>query len=257
MIRNGIFGLIVGAIIFIPLERLLPLRRDQRIFRKGWATDVVHFIFTRTLSDIAAFVFVGGLIVLAHSLVSPAFQHAVAAQSKLLQLFEAVLIANVGGYFGHRLSHQVPFLWKFHKLHHSISEMDWLAAARVHPLDQIVTKSLTIVPLYLVGFSKGTFGAYIIFAVFWAILIHANVKVQAGPLRWVFATPQFHHWHHSNDAEAYNKNFAAELPLLDILFGTFYLPKDKMPRTYGLSEIVPNGYLKQLVYPFHRKRLSV
>jgi sterol desaturase/sphingolipid hydroxylase (fatty acid hydroxylase superfamily) len=256
MIRNGIFGLIVGALIFIPLERFLPLRRGQRIFRKGWTTDVLHFIFTRTLADVATFVIVGSLIVLFHWLVSPPFQQAVATQSKLLQFFEAVLIANVGGYFGHRLSHEVPFLWKFHKIHHSISEMDWLAAARVHPLDQMVTKALTIVPLYMMGFSKSTFGVYIGLAVFWAVLIHANIKIKPGLMRFLLATPQFHHWHHSNEPEAFNKNFAGELPILDLLFGTFYLPKDRMPDSYGHSETVPNNYLKQLSHPFRRTHVQ-
>jgi sterol desaturase/sphingolipid hydroxylase (fatty acid hydroxylase superfamily) len=255
MIRNGIFGLIVGAIIFIPIERFIPLRREQRVLRKGWTTDVLHFIFTRTLADVVTFLIVGSLILLLHWMVSPAFQAAVATQSKPLQLLEAILIANVGGYLGHRLSHEVPFLWKFHKIHHSIAEMDWLAAAHVHPLDQMVTKALTIVPLYMMGFSKATFGAYIGLAVFWAVLIHANVRFKPGLLRWVIATPQFHHWHHSNEPEAFNKNFAGELPLLDLLFGTFYLPKDRMPSSYGLSEVVPNSYLKQLLYPFRRQGL--
>jgi len=255
MVRNGIFGLIVGAIIFIPLERFLPLHREQRIFRRGWTTDVIHFLFTRSLADVATFLVVGSLIVLLHWLVSPSFQFAVASQSRVAQLTEAVVIANIGGYIGHRLSHQVPFLWKFHKLHHSISEMDWLAAARVHPLDQIVTKALTIVPLYMMGFSKATFGAYLLLAVFWAVLIHANVKMSLGPLRWVITTPQFHHWHHSNEPAAYNKNFAGELPIMDLLFGTFYLPGKRMPESYGLSEVVPISYWKQLLFPFRKQHL--
>ena len=123
MIRNGIFGLIVGAIIFIPLERFLPLNREQKIFRRGWTTDAIHFLFTRSLADVATFLVVGSLIVLLRWLVSPTFQLAVASQSSFVQLTEAVVIANIGGYFGHRLSHQIPFLWKFHKLHHSISEI--------------------------------------------------------------------------------------------------------------------------------------
>jgi sterol desaturase/sphingolipid hydroxylase (fatty acid hydroxylase superfamily) len=133
--------------------------------------------------------------------------------------------------------------------------MDWLAAARVHPLDQIVTKALTIVPLYMMGFSKATFGAYLLLAVFWAVLIHANVKISLGPLRWVITTPQFHHWHHSNEPAAYNKNFAGELPILDLLFGTFYLPGKRMPESYGLSEVVPISYWRQLLFPFRKQHL--
>ena len=247
-----LYGLMIGALIFIPLERLFALRQ-QKIFRRGWLTDITHFLFTRTISNVVGFVFVGALILLLHWLVSPAFQSAVAGQSRIVQLMEAILIANVGGYVGHRLEHQVPFLWRFHSVHHSITEMDWLAAARVHPLDQIVSKALTIVPLYLMGFSKATFGAYLGLATFHAVLIHANVRFRFGPLRWLITTPQFHHWHHSNEPEAHNKNFAGEIPLLDMIFGTYYLPEERMPEKYGVSELVPRGYVGQLVYPFRHR----
>ena len=251
-----VFGLVIAALIFIPLERLFALHRPQRILRRGWLTDVAHFFFTRTIANIATFIFVGAAVLLLHSLVSPHFQAAVASQNRALQFLEAVLIANVGGYIGHRLEHQIPFLWRFHSVHHSITEMDWLAAARLHPLDQIVTKVLTIVPLYLLGFSKTTFGAYLGLATFHAVLIHANVTFKFGPLRWLIASPQFHHWHHSNESQAHNKNFAGELPLLDLLCGTFYLPVDKMPTAYGVSERVPTRYFRQMMYPFTRRTAS-
>jgi sterol desaturase/sphingolipid hydroxylase (fatty acid hydroxylase superfamily) len=252
MKTNVIFGLLVGALVFIPLERLFALRREQKIFRRGWRADVLHFLFTRNVSDVCAFVLVGALVLLAHGFVSPTFQAAVASQNRALQFFEAVLIANVGGYVGHRLSHEVPFLWRFHAIHHSISEMDWLAAARVHPLDQIVTKALTIVPLYLMGFSKATFGAYIGLATLHAVFIHSNVRFRFGPLRWIIGTPAFHHWHHSAEVQAHNKNYSGELPVLDLLFGTLYLPKGRMPEKYGTSEPVPSSYLGQMIFPFSR-----
>ncbi|HEY7785401.1 MAG TPA: sterol desaturase family protein [Pyrinomonadaceae bacterium] len=252
MKANVIYGLIVGALIFIPLERLFALRRDQKIFRRGWRTDIIHFLFTRTISDLCTFLFVGFLIVLLHWAVRPEFQALVASQNKFLQFIEAVLIANFGGYLGHRLSHEIPFLWRFHSVHHSISEMDWLAAARVHPLDQIVTKALTIVPLYILGFSKATFGAYIGLAALHAVFIHANVRFKFGPLRWVIGTPEYHHWHHSNDPKARNKNYAGELPLLDLIFGTIHLPKGRMPVSYGTSDPVPSTYFGQMLYPFRK-----
>src|SRR5215510_6785638 len=124
MKANVIYGLIVGALVFIPLERVLALHKEQKIFRRGWRADVIHFLFTRTLADATTFIFVGKIIFLIHSLVSPQLQAAVAAQNRAVQFAEAVLVANVGAYFGHRLSHQIPFLWRFHSVHHSTSEMD-------------------------------------------------------------------------------------------------------------------------------------
>jgi sterol desaturase/sphingolipid hydroxylase (fatty acid hydroxylase superfamily) len=256
MKANVIYGLIVGALIFIPLERLFALHKDQKILRRGWRADVIHFLFTRILADGCAFIVVGSLVLLAHSMVNTEFQSAVASQNRALQFIEAVLVANIGAYIGHRLSHQVPFLWRFHSIHHSSSEMDWLAAARVHPLDQIVTKALTIVPLYVLGFSKATFAAYIGLATIHAVFIHANVRFKFGPLRWLIGSPEFHHWHHSADPEAHNKNFAGELPLLDLLFGTSYLPRGRRPQRYGVTEPVPIGYVGQMVYPFRRSAQS-
>jgi sterol desaturase/sphingolipid hydroxylase (fatty acid hydroxylase superfamily) len=239
-VRNVVYGLVVGALIFVPLERLFALRPQQKVFRRGWRADVIHFLFTRTLSEVATFVVVGALILMLHWVVSPTFQAAIASQGRLPQFVEAVFIANIGGYFGHRLSHEIPFLWRFHSVHHSIAEMDWLASARVHPLDLIVTKALTIGPLYVLGFSKATFGAYLGLATLHAVFIHANVRFKFRRLRWVFGTPAFHHWHHSDEPEAHNKNYAGELPLLDLIFGTYYLP-DRMPEKYGTSEAVPTG----------------
>jgi len=193
------------------------------------------------------------MVLILHWFVSPSFQASVASQKPLLQFVEAVLIANIGGYWGHRLSHEIPFLWRFHSVHHSIAEMDWLAAVRVHPLDQIVTKSLIIVPLYVLGFSKSTFGVYLGLATLHAVFIHSNVRFRFTRLRWLLGTPAFHHWHHSDEPEAHNKNYAGELPLLDLIFGTYYLPKDRIPEKYGTSESVPTGYFGQMVYPFRKR----
>jgi len=244
------FGLFVAALIFIPLERVFALHREQKIFRKGWATDIVHFLFNRFLIDIGLFVIIGPVILFLHFIVSAKFQAAVAAQPRILQFIEAVFIADIGGYIGHRLTHRIPWLWKFHSVHHSIREMDWLASARLHPIDQVFTRAFAIVPLYIMGFTKETFGFYLVIATLQAIFIHSNVRLKFPRLRWILATPEFHHWHHSNDPEAYNKNFAGQLPVLDWLFGTAHLPKGKMPETYGTNDAVPTSYVKQMLYPF-------
>jgi sterol desaturase/sphingolipid hydroxylase (fatty acid hydroxylase superfamily) len=249
---NFIFGFMVAAMVFVPLERFFALRPEQKIFRKGWRTDVVHFLVNRFMIDAGVFFVVGLLVVLLHGLVSPRLQAAVASQPRILQFVEAVLVAEIGGYFGHRLTHQVPWLWRFHAVHHSIEEMDWLAAARLHPLDQTFTRSLAIIPLYMLGFTRATFGFYLVLATFQAIFIHSNVRFRFRRLRWLLATPQFHHWHHSTEPEALNKNFAGQLPVLDLVFGTAYLPEG-MPGRYGSKDGVPAGYGSQMVFPFKKR----
>lgn len=249
---NLIAAFVTMFIVFVPVERLFALRR-QRIFRRGWLTDFVHFFVSYFIIQVgvfAVFVLVATLLKWA---ISPAFQSAVAAQPGWLQFLEALLVAELAFYTGHRLTHEVPWLWRFHAVHHSIEEMDWLASARVHPIDQIFVKSATILPLYVMGFTEQTFGLYLILIAVQTLFVHANVRFRFGPLRWVFSTPEFHHWHHAAEPQAINKNYAGQLPLLDLLFGTLYMPWRRMPENYGIAETIPSGYVGQIVHPFRRR----
>ena len=251
-VRSGIvFGMVVLVAIFVPMEKLFALY-PRKARRDRWKTDAVHFIVNNMLIGVGLIVALVVGIVALHWAVNPSVQAAVAGQPALLQFLEAVLLADFAQYWAHRATHQVPFLWRFHKVHHSIEEMDWLAAGRLHPLDSVFTRAVTILPLYILGFTRATFGAYLVLTAFQAIFIHANVRFRFGPLRWVTATPEFHHWHHADGPEAANKNFAGNLPVLDVLFGTCYLP-DHMPEKYGMGEAAPRGYVAQLSWPFSTK----
>lgn len=236
------------AVALTLVERLFALH-PRRLRRDRWRTDLVHLVLNNLLITAGLVVTVIGLAIVVHPLVNSDFQAAVAGQPALLQFLEAVLIADMAQYWAHRAAHQVPFLWRFHKVHHSIEEMDWLAAGRLHPLDSVFTRAAAILPLYVLGFTRATFGGYLVLTTLQAIFIHANVRFRFGPLRWVTATPEFHHWHHANEPDATNKNFAGNLPLLDVLFGTCYLP-DHMPASYGMGEPAPWSYLGQLAWPF-------
>ena len=132
---------------------------------------------------------------------------------------EAVILADLGFYIAHRMFHSVQWLWRFHAIHHSIEELDWLAAVRVHAFDQAVTKGASILPLLALGFDTGAItissGIY-----FWhSLLLHANVRMTFGPLRWLIASPVFHHWHHAARPDARGQNYAGQLSFLDKLFG--------------------------------------
>ncbi|HSF91885.1 MAG TPA: sterol desaturase family protein, partial [Paracoccaceae bacterium] len=158
--------------------------------------------------------------------------------------------ADLGFYAAHRTFHAVPFLWRFHSVHHSIEQMDWLAAHRVHPVDQIITATASLLPLYLLGFPTLPIAVYAVIYQWQSLLIHSNVRINFGPLKWLLASPQFHHWHHANQKEAYDKNFSAQLPFIDAILGTMYLPKDEAhPEKYGTDDPVPPLYHQQLIYP--------
>ncbi len=249
-IRGGlIIGLVLLAVVFIPLEKLFTLH-PQRVFRTGWRTDVVHFTVNNILTTALLVIPVVGLGVVARAAVPATAREAIADQPAIAQAIEVLLIAGVAGYWAHRMTHTVPLLWRFHKVHHSIQQMDWLAAARLHPIDSVFTRTITVLPIFALGFTRAALGGFLAFTTFQAIFIHANVRLTFGPLRWLVATPEFHHWHHANEPDAYNTNFAGEFPWMDALFGTLYLPKGRMPARYGIDDQVPDGYLRQLAWPF-------
>ena len=252
-IRSGlIFGLVVLAVIFIPLEKMFCLH-PQKTLRTGWKTDVVHFVVNNLLATVGLIIPVVTIGLLLRAVVPASLHHDIADEAAWLQFTEAFLLASLGGYAGHRAAHEMPALWRFHKVHHSITEMDWLASGHLHPVDEIWMRSCTVIPLFALGFSRASFGGFIALTTFQAIFIHSNVRLTFGPLRWVIATPEFHHWHHGGDPDAYNTNYAGEFPWIDALFGTLYLPKGRMPSRYGIDAVQPAGYLRQLAWPFQRR----
>lgn len=253
LFAGQIVALFILFAVFTPIERVFALHREKKVFRKGWRTDVFHFLFNRFLTDIASFVVIVLIAVLLSGLVGGKLQAFIAAQPIWLQFIEAVAIANTLGYFAHRLAHTIPFLWRFHSVHHSSKQLDWLAAARLHPLDQVFSRAMIFVPLYVLGFTKEVFGAYLVLALFHGILLHSNVRFKLDFLRGILTTPRYHHWHHSNHPSARNKNFAGQFPILDILFGSYYFPKEITPYVYGVNEKLPDGYIGQLRFPFSSK----
>jgi sterol desaturase/sphingolipid hydroxylase (fatty acid hydroxylase superfamily) len=244
-------GFVILAGIFIPLERIFALH-NQKVFRRGWQTDATYFFTGHFIGKSGAIAVVVTLSrmtdILNHEL-----QSKISSQPIWLQFVEAIVISDLAYYIAHRLLHEVPWLWQFHAVHHSIERMDWLAAVRVHPCEQLFTQICKMMPLYWLGFTKETFAVYALYSAALAFLIHANIKIQFGVLKWFVATPEFHHWHHSKIPEINNKNFAVQLPLLDLLFGTLYMPAGKSPQKYGIYDCIPAGYVGQMLYPFFRR----
>ncbi len=138
-----------------------------------------------------------------------------------LALLLIVLVADLVQYAVHRAYHEmISALWRLHAVHHSVKHMDWLAGSRQHIVEVIITRTLVLAPIFVLGFDKPVIDAYILVVDFQAVFNHANVSVRLGPLRHVIVTPNFHHWHHAQDAEAIDRNYAAHFAFIDHLFGT-------------------------------------
>lgn len=249
-----VLDLLGSALIFIFIEKLFALRRDQPVFRPEWQTDLHHFIVNHMV--------VGFVLLATNLLVHKLFGWAasdgirgwVANLNFWIALFLIILVADLVQYWTHRAYHEVPLLWRLHAVHHSVKSMDWLAGSRQHFIELLITRTLVLAPIYVLGFSKEVIDAYIVIVGFQAVFNHANVSVRLGPLRYVIVTPNFHHWHHSQDDEAIDKNYAAHFAFLDHLFGTAVQSDRKWPQQYGVvGDYVPNGFWKQVMFPFRWK----
>ncbi len=246
-----ILDLLSSALIFIFIEKLFALRKDQPVFRPEWQTDFHHFIVNHM---VVGFVLLS-VNLLVHQLFGWAAHDGVRGWVQGLPFFAAlfliILVADLVQYWNHRAYHEVPLLWRLHAVHHSVKSMDWMAGSRQHLLEVILTRTLVLAPIYVLGFSKEVIDAYIVIVGFQAVFNHANVSVRLGPLRYLIVTPNFHHWHHSQDDEAIDKNYAAHFAFLDHLFGTAVKSDREWPREYGVvGDYVPNGFVKQFLFPF-------
>jgi sterol desaturase/sphingolipid hydroxylase (fatty acid hydroxylase superfamily) len=251
----GIKIILITFLVFVPLERLLALRPEQRIFRRNWANDLIFLLFNGFLIKLGLLGVIAASIFAAAQIIPASFQAAVGGLPYWVQIPAVIVLSDLGFYWTHRMFHAVPWLWRFHAVHHSIEELDWLAAFRIHPLDQILTKGVALVPVAALGFSEWAIVIYVVLYQWQTIFIHANVRIRFGPLRFLLASPEFHHWHHTSDRGARDRNFAAQLPFLDALFGTLHMPKGQMPTTYGLDRPMPQHYVRQLIYPFTGDRI--
>lgn len=249
-----LLNLIVYSAVFIPLERLFARLPEQSIFRPSWRTDLTYFFVSALLVQVTTILTLKPAMVLFDWAVVPGVQAATRALPGVIQFVLLIVVADFTQYWVHRTFHAVPMLWRFHAIHHSADHMDWLAGSRLHLVDVAVTRGLTYVPIYLLGFADGPLFAYLVVVSAQATFIHANVRFGFGPLKYLVATPQFHHWHHAAEAEAIDKNFAVHLPIIDMVFGTAHLP-DRWPAAYGISggEQPPTGYFRQLWWPFRNR----
>lgn len=244
-----VLNLLLLALVFVPLERAFPLRAQQTTFRFGWTTDGTHFLVSHLALQMLTFMTLLPATALARLWPPETLQSTIGAQPTWLQFVEIVVATDLVQYWVHRAFHRIPFLWRFHAVHHSSRAMDWLAGSRLHVVDVVITRGLVILPVFLLGFSQTAVYSYLVFVGFHAVFIHANVGFDLGRFDHWIATPRVHHWHHAITPT--DRNFAVHLPWIDRLFGTLHLPERVWPDAYGIAgHPVPEGWMAQLVTPF-------
>jgi sterol desaturase/sphingolipid hydroxylase (fatty acid hydroxylase superfamily) len=168
-----------------------------------------------------------------------------------VQAILMLLLSDFIGYWTHRGFHGRR-LWPIHAIHHSSRSLDWLSATRVHPVGEIIGRLAIMLPLLAMGFAPMAVGYVAPVIGVFGLLLHANLDWDWGPLRTVIASPRFHRWHHTSEADALDKNFAGLFPVWDILFGTYFMPRDRVPERFGTDTPVPDGLYAQMMFPFRR-----
>ncbi|MFM8190281.1 MAG: sterol desaturase family protein [Pirellula sp.] len=248
-----VLNLMFWCALFIPLERWFALRAEQPVFRHGWRTDLSYFFASTLAVQWVAILTMKPAQILFSWVIDESWRTSVANQPLALQVLEILLVTDFVQYWIHRAFHRIPLLWRFHAIHHSAERMDWLAGSRLHIVDILLTRGCTYMPLFILGFADMALLTYGVIVTLQATFVHANLRFTFGPLRYFLVTPQFHHWHHSDQSEAIDKNFAIHLPIWDWMFGSYHLPDRRWPDHYGVQgERPPEGFLKQLLWPFKR-----
>ena len=256
-LRNGpaigldwfLLDMLLMALIYVPLERLWPQYPKQGTFRNEWTLDIVYFMSTHLPIQILSFLVLLPATLATRYLGIPALQHFLARMPWILQFFLAMVIADFAEYFIHFAFHKVPFLWRFHAVHHSSKALDWIAGSRSHFVDDTLVRAFVLAPLML-GFSQSIILAYLIFVTLHATWVHCNFGPNPKWLEKFLIMPRYHHWHHTSQKEGIDKNFAIHFPWIDKLFGTYYYP-EKWPEFYGLdSETISPNFVGQTIEPF-------
>jgi sterol desaturase/sphingolipid hydroxylase (fatty acid hydroxylase superfamily) len=237
-------ALLIGALLFFPLEWLLPLPGSERRSARGWITDLAHATFG------AQAIKTGAAVLLAVLLMGRPESTLAARLPIWTQVIALLLVCDFIIYVLHRALHGVPLLWRFHRIHHSSVRMDWLAAARVHPLEQILLTTATGLPMFLLGFSPEALAIYVGIYQVHSLLLHAHTRLSFGPLAAVFTPPWVHHWHHADQPEAYDSNFGSQLVIWDKLFGTAYRPAERRPERFGVDTAPEENFVTHLLAPF-------
>lgn len=245
-----VLDLLGSALVFITIEKALPRYAEQPILRPHWRLDLMFF----AMNHLAI-----GVLLLAGNYFAPHvfgwavnqhLQDGMRALPVWAQLGILVFCADLVQYWVHRAFHEIPMLWRFHAVHHSTEYMDWLAGSRTHFGQVLIDRTMVMVPLYLLGADPAALNAYVVFAGFYDVYIHANTGMHFGWFRYLVVTPQYHHWHHSSELPAIDTNYAVHLPVFDMVFGTWHHPVGKWPAKYGTVTPIPRTFLEQLAYPF-------
>ena len=258
------FYLLIGiSLVVWILEILFPWRKNQSAFRKDFFLDAFYMFFNFFIFNLIIF---NALTKLSSTFFSDVISAlgfssfdfiSIASFPDSVQLVLIFLVTDFIQWNIHRLLHSVPFLWKFHKVHHSVQEMGFAAHLRYHWMESVVYKSLQFIPLALIGFSVENLFIVYIFQIIVGHFNHSNLNLTYGPLKYIINNPVMHIWHHAKNIppDLNGVNYGITLSIWDYLLKTNYIPSDGKNIELGFNsvELYPENFFKQTVFPFYDK----
>lgn len=262
--RNYFWWLLGISVIVWCLELVFPWRKNQAAIREDFWLDGFYMFFNFFLFSLIGYNAVSNVAVEAFTdfLALFGIENLVAIQvaswppwSQFLLLF---VVADFIQWNVHRWLHHSPWLWEFHKVHHSVEEMGFAAHLRYHWMETIVYKTVQYLPLAMIGFGLDDFFILHLVTIVIGHLNHANVKITYGPLKYILNNPVMHLWHHAKElpSGSHGVNYGISLSLWDYLFGTAYIPHQNANEPLGFEnlESFPKTFWNQLTYPWNKKK---
>jgi sterol desaturase/sphingolipid hydroxylase (fatty acid hydroxylase superfamily) len=242
------------AVAFAVLVRFMPCNRGMYWWcdPRAAATDLLYWFIAPLVARVGKTLALAAGVGLVFRGGAPGFA-VVAGLPFWAQCVGVLLIQDVLLYWMHRAFH-TPQGWRFHAVHHSPKVLDWVSASRFHLVNYLLSFVFAEVVVLLLGFAPEALIALTPFNMIYSSMVHANLNWTFGPLRYVFASPVFHRWHHVAEGEGINTNFAPTFPILDLMFGTFYMPPGQLPEHFGNGEEeYPEDFWGQFIQPFLRR----
>ena len=260
---NYFYWLIGISLFFWLLEVIIPWRKKQTIFRKDFWLDGFYMFFNFFLFSLVGFYAISNIVVEGFNdfLALFGITNLVSLEVNALpvwgQLVLLFVLKDFLSWGTHIMLHRVPWLWEFHKVHHSVKEMGFAAHLRYHWMENVVYKTIQYLPLAMIGFGISEFFLVHIVAISIGHFNHSNISIPLGPFKYLFNNPQMHIWHHARkipDDHRYGANFGISLSVWDYIFGTSYIPHDGRDVELGFEKVedFPKDFVAQNIYPFYK-----
>lgn len=265
--QSYFYWLLGLSLVVWALELIIPWRKKQPMIRKDFWLDAWYMLFNFFVFWLIAYNAVSEVVVFtirnftANVLGIHEYElFSVAAWPGWAQLLTLFVLRDFIQWNIHRLLHRVPWLWRFHQVHHSVEQMGFAAHLRYHWMETVVYRGLEYLPLAMVGFGLSDFFVVYIFTLIIGHLNHANVSWDYGPLKYIFNNPKMHIWHHAKTLPhgTVGVNYAITLSVWDYLFGTAHIPSDGRDIALGFEQVeaYPQSFWKQMIEPFKRRAAS-